>query len=251
MENNQRKRPRLGLTPNEMGWSQRQPNPAAARKADQDGAFDNTVQSDKVLYRDRTAARQAEAKAHEEKMSRTEPTAEEGRKIRIMRRERLDVERQIREGLDVRNNILRQEHRLGIDGALSYEELRRAERSSTLVGRRNPLKAKKSKFKGLGKTTRKRKNREKLLPSERRRRLSRTKIERNRKLYRDRIASKDLSITGPDGKKINIERLRKLRGISKNKPVTQRDVNSARRTMKAERVRNAGLQIRRRDQNTR
>lgn len=247
MENNQKRRIRLGLSPNELGWKQR-PN---QQVQEQDGVFDNTVQSDKVLHRNKDAARQSASNAHEEKMNRGAALNPGNKKIRLNKREQMDHNRRIREGLSVRNMLLRQERRLGIEGALSYEDLRRAERSPTLVGKTNPLKAKKTKFKGVGKTTRKRKNREKLLPSERRRRLSRTKIERNRKLYRDRISTKELVITGPNGEKINLTHLRKLRGLEDRKKTAKREEASSRRTMKAERVKNAKLQIRRRDQNTR
>ena len=123
MENNQRKRPRIDFSREEMGWIQKRINPEALRKRQEGGVFDNTVQNDKVLYRDAKAARRAEEQAHAEKINRDINRAGEEASKKSLEQERLTVERQIREGLDIRNNILNQEKRLGIDGALSYDEL--------------------------------------------------------------------------------------------------------------------------------
>lgn len=70
MENNQRKRPRIDFSREEMGWIQKRINPEALRKRQEGGVFDNTVQNDKVLYRDSKAARRAEEQAHAEKINR-------------------------------------------------------------------------------------------------------------------------------------------------------------------------------------
>lgn len=256
MENNQRKRPRIDFSRDEMGWIQKRINPAALRKRQEGGVFDNTARSDAVLYRDEKAARRAEERAHAEKINRDINNKNENASKKSMEQERLTVERQIREGLDIRNNILNQERRLGIDGALSFSELERAQTSRTLVGKRNPLKGKKKDLEALGKTKRKRRTRR---PSERKTdRLLQAKLDRLRKQGRAKVkaklkkreAKKDLVIM-LDGKKINIDR---LRGTGKySSPAQRRENNSGRHAMKAERVKKARMQmqVRKRDENTR
>lgn len=256
MENNQRKRPRIDFSREEMGWIQKRINPEALRKRQEGGVFDNTVQNDKVLYRDSKAARRAEEQAHAEKINRDINRAGEEASKKSLEQERLTVERQIREGLDIRNNILNQEKRLGIDGALSYSELERAQMSRTLVGKKNPLKGKKKDLEVLGKTKRKRKTRK---PSERKTdRLLQAKLDRIRKQGKNKVkanlknkeAKKDLVIT-LDGKKINIDR---LRGTGKySLPAQKRNNDSGRQALRAERVKRARMQaqIRKRDEYTR
>lgn len=253
MENNQRKRPRVDFSREEMGWIQKRINPSALRKRPQDGVFDNTVQNDAVLYRDSKTARRAEQRAHEEKVNRST----ENVPAKSIEKERLTTERQIREGLEIRDNILRQERRLGVEGMVSGSELERAQMSRTLVGKRTPLKAKKKDAKelgALGKTKRRRRTRR---PSERKtERLLQAKLERLRKRTKAKAKARLKSnakgdmVVNLDGKKINIDR---LRGTGKYSSPAKRRENSGRQAMRADRIKRARTQaqVRKLDQNTR
>lgn len=95
-----------------------------------------------------------------------------------------------------------------------------------------------------------------MLPSERKSRLSRAKIERSRKKYLERTAKKELYITDAHGQKISVERLRKLRGLSKNQAVTKRDTDFAKKYQISKRreqesSRANQMRLRKRDEYTR
>ena len=84
-----------------------------------------------------------------------------------------------------------------------------------------------------------------LLPSERRNRLNRKKLERNRDKERARIAEKET------GKKLTAKRLRELRGLSK-KQIKRRDLAQIRREREQSATRtNMVRTIRKRDDYTR
>lgn len=240
MEENKKRRIRL-VDNSDMVWAQR-------RAREEKTVHSNTVKDETLLHRNAKKAKEAEDKVYGEKLGRTDSDAVKRRRV---------TNRQIREGLDVRNHILRQERVLDIEGAFSFEDLRRAQNSPTLVGKRKPIKIRKKDVKGLeGRTSRKKRSRAKLLPSERRSRLNRAKIERNRKKYRDRMVKKELMITDANGKKISIERLRKLRGLSKNEAIKKNDIDFAKKyTLAQEKAKksksNSARLIRKRDENTR
>ena len=213
MQENNKKR--IRLTENsDFVWSQRN---KLEKRADKN-AHSNTVQNDNILYRNAKAAKQAEDKLYAEKIN----AAEQGRESKN-EQVRTERSRQIREGLGVRDAMLRQEHKLGMDGALSREELRKAQYSPEMVGRTKPMDVKKKDVRGLeGVRKRRRKGRLSLLPSERKNRFNRNKLARNRTKERARVAEKET------GKKLSAKRLRELRGLSK-KQVKRRDLAQVRR----------------------
>lgn len=147
--------------------------------------------------------------------------------------------------------------KLGMEGLLSVEDIRRAQESNRYVGREKPLELKKRDVRGLeGETKRRKRSKHKLLPSERKSRLSRAKIERSRKKYLERTAKKELYITDAKGQKISVERLRKLRGLSKNQAVTKRDTDFAKKYQISKRreqesFRANQMRLRKRDEYTR
>ena len=209
MQENNKKR--IRLTENsEFVWSQRNKLERNAEK----NAHSNTVQNDNILYRNAKAAKQAEEKLYAEKIN----AAEKGREAQS-ERTRSEHSRQIREGLGVRDAMLRQEHKLGMDGALSREELMKAQYSPEMVGKLKPMNVKAKDVRGL---EGKRRARMSLLPSERKNRFNRKKLERNRDKERARIAEKET------GKKLTAKRLRELRGLSR-KQVKRRDLAQVRR----------------------
>lgn len=238
MQENNKKR--IRLTENsDFVWSQRN---KLEKRVDKN-VHSNTVQNDNILYRNAKAAKQAEDKLYAEKMN----AAEKGRESK---REQLRSEqsRQIREGLGVRDAMLRQEHKLGMDGALSRDELMKAQYSPEMVGRTKPMDVKKKDVRGLEgvRKRRRRKARMSLLPSERRNRFNRKRLERARNKERARIAEKELG-----GKKLTAKRLRELRGLSK-KQVKRRDLAQVRREREQSATRtNMARTIRRRDDYTR
>ena len=127
MQENKKKR--ILLTENsDLVWSQR------AKRQEDKHAFSNTARNDNVLYKTARAAKQAEDKLYAEKIN----AAEQGRESKN-EQVRTEHSRQIREGLGVRDAMLRQEHKLGMDGALSREELRQAPSSPEMVGRTKPM----------------------------------------------------------------------------------------------------------------
>ena len=224
MQENNKKR--IRLTENsDFVWSQRN---KLEKRADKN-AHSNTVQNDNILYRNAKAAKQAEDKLYAEKMN----AAEKGRESK-REHVRSEQSRQIREGLGVRDAMLRQEHKLGMDGALSRDELMKAQYSPEMVGKVKPMNVKKNDVRGLeGKRKRRRKARMSLLPSERRNRLNRKKLERNR------------------DKKLTAKRLRELRGLSK-KQIKRRDLAQVRREREQSATRtNMARTIRKRDDYTR
>ena len=236
MQENNKKR--IRLTENsEFVWSQRNKLERNAEK----NAHSNTVQNDNILYRNAKAAKQAEEKLYAEKIN----AAEKGREAQS-ERTRSEHSRQIREGLGVRDAMLRQEHKLGMDGALSVEELRNAQYSPEMVGKLKPMNVKAKDVRGLeGKRKRKRRARMSLLPSERKNRFNRKKLERNRTKERARIAEKET------GKKLSAKRLRELRGLSR-KQVKRRDLAQVRREREQSAKRtNMVRTIRKRDEYTR
>lgn len=236
MQENNKKR--IRLTENsEFVWSQRNKLERNAEK----NAHSNTVQNDNILYRNAKAAKQAEEKLYAEKIN----AAEKGREAQS-ERTRSEHSRQIREGLGVRDAMLRQEHKLGMDGALSREELMKAQYSPEMVGKAKPMNVKKRDVRGLeGKRKRKRRARMSLLPSERKNRFNRKKLERNRTKERARIAEKET------GKKLSAKRLRELRGLSR-KQVKRRDLAQVRREREqSAKHTNMVRTIRKRDEYTR
>lgn len=236
MQENNKKR--IRLTENsDFVWSQRN---KLERRADKN-AHSNTVQNDNILYRNAKAAKQAEDKLYAEKMN----AAEQGRESK-REQVRSERSRQIREGLGVRDAMLRQEHKLGMDGALSRDELMKAQYSPEMVGKAKPMNVSKRDVRGLeGKRKRRRRSRMSLLPSERKNRFNRKKLERNRDKERARIAEKET------GKKLTAKRLRELRGLSK-KQIKRRDLAQVRRDREQSAKRtNMARTIRKRDEYTR
>lgn len=218
MEENRKKRIRLADN-SSLVWQQR-------RAAEEKNVHSNIVKNDNVLYRTARAAKEAEDRLYAEKAEQNR----QPRAISAAEKQRREDIRQIGEKLEVRNNLLRQERKLGMEGLLSVEDIRRAQESNRYVGREKPLELKKRDVRGLeGETKRKKRSKHKLLPSERRSRLSRAKIERSRKKYLERTVKKELYITDAKGQKISVERLRKLRGLSKNQAVSKRDTDFAKK----------------------
>lgn len=165
MEENNKRRIRLSDN-SDFVWSQHQKD--VLQKKEDKTVFSNTVQSDNVLYRSAKAAKEAEEKLYAEKINSPQATREDrSKKIRET------TNRHIREGQGVRDAMLRQERRLGMEGALSHQELNDAiYMSPTMIGKTRPMNVTKKEVRGLeGKRTRTRKARIKLLPSERRSRL--------------------------------------------------------------------------------
>ena len=235
MQENKKKR--ILLTENsDLVWSQR-----AMKRQDDKHAFSNTAQNDNVLYKTARAAKQAEDKLYAEKVN----AAEQGRESKN-EQARSEHRRQIREGLGVRDAMLRQEHKLGMDGALSREELRKAQYSPEMVGRAKPMDVKKKDVRGLeGVRKRRRKGRMSLLPSERKNRFNRKRLERARDKERARIAEKET------GKKLTAKRLRELRGLDR-KQIKRRDLAQVRREREQSAKRtNMVRTVRKRDEYTR
>lgn len=235
MQENKKKR--ILLTENsDLVWSQR------AKRQEDKHAFSNTAQNDNVLYKTARAAKQAEDKLYAEKIN----AAEQGRESKN-EQVRTERSRQIREGLGVRDAMLRQEHKLGMDGALSREELRKAQYSPEMVSRTKPMDVKKKDIRGLeGIRKRRRKGRLSLLPSERKNRFNRKRLERARAKERARIAEKELG-----GKKLTAKRLRELRGLDR-KQIKRRDLAQVRREREQSAKRtNMVRTVRKRDEYTR
>ena len=244
MEENKRKRIRL-VDNSDMVWQQR-------RKLEK-SVHSNIVKDDSILFRTAKAAKQAEDRLYAEKAEKNRSSNESD----LAEKQRNRDIRRVEEKLDVRNNILKQERKLGIEGTFSHEDLKRAENSNSMVGREDPLKIKQKDVKNLeGKSKRQKRSEHKLLPSERRDRLSRAKIERSRKKTLERTAKKELYVTDANGQKISIEKLRKLRGLNKNQAVTRRDTDFAKKHQIAKRreqnnLRAAERRFRKRDEYTR
>jgi len=244
MEENSKRRIRL-VDNSDMVWQQR-------RNADKN-VHSNIVRDDSILYRTAKAAKEAEDRLYAQKAEQNRESAEPD----LAKRQREHDIRRVEEKMDIRNNILRQERKLGIEGTFSQDDLRRAESSNNLVGRKEPLRVEKKAVKGLeGQTKRKKRSKHKLLPSERRDRLSRAKIERSKKKTLERTAKKELYITDANGKKISVEKLRKLRGLNKDKAVTRRDADFAKqyqlsKRRELENKRLSQMRLRKRDEYTR
>lgn len=245
MEENKKKR--IRLTDNSsLVWQQR-------RAAEEKNVHSNIVKNDNILYRTARAAKEAEDRLYAEKAEQNR----QPRDISAAEKQRREDIRRIGEKLEVRNNLLRQERKLGVEGLLSVEDIKRAQESNSYVGDKTPLNLKKRDVRDLGgETKRKKRSPHKLLPSERRSRLSRAKIERSRKKYLERTAKKELYITDANGQKISVDRLRKLRGLSKNQAVTKRDTDFAKKYQMSKRreqedFRKNRLRLRKRDDYTR
>ncbi len=238
MEENKKKRIRLS-DDSKLVWQQ--------RHADDKNVHANIVRNDNVLYRNAQAAKAAEDRMYAERLNRER----ESRETPAAEKQRREDLRRIEEKLEVRNTIMRQEHRLGMDGLLSYEDITRAQESNKYVGTNKPLNIKKRDVRGLtGKTKRKRSSK-RLLPSERRQRLSRARIERGRKKELEKTARRELYVKDANGNKISIDRLRKLRGLDKNRAVTKRDAQVVQKQISKEAGRGNALRIRKRDEYTR
>ncbi|MBR1777203.1 MAG: hypothetical protein IJ752_01275 [Alphaproteobacteria bacterium] len=241
MDENKRKRIRLADN-SDMVWKQR-------REA-QKNVHSNIVKDDGLLFRTAKAAKQAEDRLYAEKAEKNRQSKETD----IIEKQRREDVRRIEEKIEVRNKILRQEKKLGMEGLLSKEDIRRAQNSNSMVGRDDPLNIKKKDVRGLeGAAKRKKRSKHKLLPSERRDRLSRAKIERGRKKELEKTAKKELYVTDAYGNKISIEKLRKLRGLNKNQAVTRRDTDFAKKYQKSQRreqnnSRIAEMRLRKRDE---
>ena len=217
MEENKRKRIRLADN-SDMVWQQR-------RNA-QKGVHANIVKDDSLLFRTAQAAKQAEDRLYAEKAEKNRTSNEPD----LIEKQREQDVRRVEEKIDVRNKIVQQEKKLGMEGLLSREDIKRAENSNSMVGREDPLNIKKKDVKGLEVETKRQKRSEhKLLPSERRDRLSRAKIERGMNKERrkeiEKKAQKELYVTDANGQKISVDKLRKLRGLSKDNTVTRRDAS--------------------------
>ena len=231
MEENKRKRIRL-VDNSDMVWQQ--------RRDLEKNVHSNIVKDDSILFRTAKAAKQAEDRLYAEKAEQNRASTEQT----MADKQRKQDIRRIEEKIEVRNKIIQQERKLGIEGTFSHDDLKRAENSNSMVGRKDPLKVRQKDVKGLeGKSTRKKRSEHKLLPSERRDRLSRAKIERNRKKTLERIAKKELYITDANGQKISVEKLRKLRGLNKNQAITRRDTDFAKKHQIAKRREQDNLRI--------
>lgn len=238
MEENKKKRIRLS-DDSKLVWQQ--------RHADDKNVHSNIVRDNSVLYRNAQAAKEAEDRMYAERLNREKET----RETPAAEKQRREDLRRIEEKLEVRNTIMRQEHRLGMDGMMSFDDIARAQESNKYVGTNKPLNVKKRDVRGLtGKTKRKRSS-QRLLPSERRQRLSRARIEHGRKKYLEKTARKELYIKDANGNKISIERLRKLRGLDKNRAVTKSDARIAQKQIARDAGRGNALRIRKRDEYTR
>ncbi len=245
MEENKKKRIRL-VDNSQLVWQQR-------HAAEEKSVHSNIVKNDNILYRTAKAAKEAENRLYAEKAEQNRQPKD----ISLAEKQRREELRQVGERLEVRNNLLRQERKLGMEGMLSVDDIRRAQESNRYVGDKTPLDLKKRDVRGLeGKTKRKKRSAHKLLPSERKSRLSRAKLERSRKKQLERTAKKELYITDANGQKISVERLRKLRGLSKNQAVTKRDTDYAKKYQLSKRreqedFRRNQMRIRKRDEYSR
>ena len=245
MEENKKRRIRLADN-SSLVWQQR-------RASEEKNVHSNTVKNDNILYRTARAAKEAEDRLYAEKAEQNR----QPREISAAEKQRREEIRQIGEKLEVRNNLLRQERKLGLEGLLSAEDIKRAQESNQYVGDKTPLGIKKRDVRDLeGKTKRQQRSSHKLLPSERKSRLSRAKIERSRKKHLERETKKELYITDANGHKISVERLRKLRGLNKNQAVTKRDTDFAKKYQKSKRreqedFRRNQIRLRKRDEYTR
>lgn len=224
MEENKKKRIRL-VDNSDLVWQQR-------RAAEDKNVHSNTVKNDNILYRTARAAKEAENRLYAEK-------AEQNRQpkpISLSEKQRQHDTRKIEEKLEIRKNLLDQERKLGVKGLLSVEDIKRAQESNRYVGKKKPLELKKKDVRGLeGEKKREKRSKHKLLPSERKSRLTRAKIERSRKKELEKTAKRDLHITDANGNKISIERLRKLRGLNKDQAFTKRDGDAVKKYQKANR----------------
>ena len=245
MEENKKKRIRL-VDNSSLVWQQR-------RAAEDKSVHSNTVKNDNILYRTARAAKEAEHRLYAEK-------AEQNRQpkpVSLSEKQRREDVRKIEEKLEVRKNLLNQERKLGVKGLLSVEDIKRAQESNRYVGKKKPLDLEKKDVRGLeGTTKRKKRSKHKLLPSERKSRLTRAKIERSRKKELEKTAKRDLYITDAKGNKISVERLRKLRGLNKNQAFTKRDAEAIKKQQRANRSNQSDFiknqhRLRRRDDYTR
>lgn len=144
MEENKKKRIRLADN-SSLVWQQR-------RAAEEKNVHSNIVKNDNVLYRTARAAKEAEDRLYAEKAEQNR----QPRAISAAEKQRREDVRQIAEKLEVRNNLLRQERKLGVEGLLSVEDIKRAQESNRYVGDRTPLELKKRDVRGLeGETKRK------------------------------------------------------------------------------------------------
>ncbi|MCQ2966347.1 MAG: hypothetical protein MJ250_06390 [Alphaproteobacteria bacterium] len=204
-------------------------------KTEEKTAYSNTVQQDNILFSLAPAARKAEKELLNENPNRPAPSNRiEAAKNTVVKQQQELAAKKAREGLDIQEALLRQEKKLGMKGTLSIDELAYARNDPSLIGKTKPMDINKKDVKGLEtKRTRSLHTRKSLLPSQRRDRLNRKKLEKNRNMERNRIqekqlGKKELSITDKNGKKISIERLRKLRGLSKETPLKRRDLHQIR-----------------------
>lgn len=227
-------------------------------KTEEKTAYSNTVQQDNILFSIAPAARKAEQELLNENPNRPAPSNRiEAAKNTVVKQQQELAAKKSREGLDIQEALLRQEKKLGMKGALSVDEIAYARNDPTLVGKMKPMDIKKKDVQGLeGNRHRSLHTRKSLLPSQRRDRLNRKKLEKNREQERNRIQEKqlgkDLSITDKNGKKISIERLRKLRGLSKQTPLKRKDLRQVREQIAAKNnVKSLPRNIRRQDEYTR
>lgn len=241
MQENKRRRVQLNDS-TDFGWSQNRTRGLKNNQNDDKGVYSNTVQNDNILFRTARAAREAEQQLHAARMGQ-----ETQRNNDIEDRARKENDRRIREGLDVRNQMIRQEKKLGMEGTLSKEELRKAQYDTTgMLGKEKPMDVKKKDVKGLEiKKRRSRKaGKHSLLPSERKNRLARARLKRNRDLERNRRITKGLSIKDANGNKISLDRLRQLRGLSKTANVSKRDVSKVKTAVRQKPTRSRPLRRR-------
>lgn len=244
MDENKRKRIRLADN-SDMVWKQRQ----EAKKS----VHSNIVKDDSILFRTAKAAKQAEDRMYAEKAEKNRQPQETD----LTEKQRRQDVRRVEERIEVKNKILQQEKKLGLEGLISRDDIRRAQESNSMVGRKDPLKVNKKDVKGLeGQTKRKKRSKHKLLPSERRQRLSRAKIERSRKKDLEKTAKKELYVTDAYGNKISVEKLRKLRGLKKEQAVTKKDTDFAKKHQKNKRreqdkARTTQMRLRKRDEYSR
>lgn len=220
-------------------------------KTEEKTAYSNTVQQDNILFSLAPAARKAEQELLNENPNRPAPSNRiEAAKNTVIKQQQELAAKKAREGLDIQEALLRQEKRLGMKGALSVDELAYARNDPTLIGKAKPMDIKKKDVKGLeGNRHRSLHTRKSLLPSQRRNRLNRKKLERNRNKERDRLQTKqlgkELSITDNNGKKISLERLRKLRGLSKQTPLKRKDLRQVREQLAKKQVKSLPRNLRR------
>lgn len=223
-------------------------------KQPEKSAYDNTVQSDKVVHRNKEAAMQAENNAHAERIGRE---GSDNEKIHLKSQQERDKIRLSDERL-TRDNVKNQMKKMGIEGALSFKDLESV--STKNVGTAKPLdKGKTSKeVKAKVKEARDDKKVRKMSPSDRKKaRLSRAKKDKTKELEKDLKKEKkrevkkekELVIVTRDGKKIKVDHLRKLRGL-KTKDES-RPKTTERNAMKKDKVRDAGIRVKKREGNER